>query len=468
MTTEKNVATTSPAIDAMRSAAKPVRTLVAGTAAMRRAGETYLPKMPAESLESYRARLANSYLFNATGKTVDDMTGRVFAKPIALQNDVPAELVKFAEDIDLCGRNLNVFARDAFEAALQDGISFIFIDMQRAPVREDGQIPTLADEQRAGLRPYWISITIDRLLGFKAEMIDGVERLTQLRFMECVYETDDEFHEKEVEQVRVIESDNWRTYRRANDDQGEWELHEQGPMSLGKIACVPIYADRAGFMLGKPPLAKLAELNLAHWQSSSDQRNILHVARVPILFGAGFNEESVIEVGASRMVRASDSAAKLSYIEHSGQAISAGREELKDLEMQMQAMGLQMLVSQLGQKTATGEIRDNVRESSPLASMADALSDAIEQAFAFTAEWIGKGKDTGGSVEINKDFGAPAFGDARTLIDAASADMLSKQTLWSEFKRRGILADSFDPDVERDRLDEQAPADGSRRAMTLD
>jgi len=35
-------------------------------------------------------------------------------------------------------------------------------------------------------------------------------------------------------------------------------------------------------MQAKPPLLDLAWLNVEHWQSASDQSNILHVARVPI------------------------------------------------------------------------------------------------------------------------------------------------------------------------------------------
>ena len=37
----------------------------------------------------------------------------------------------------------------------------------------------------------------------------------------------------------------------------------------------------------------LAWLNLAHWQSASDQRHILHVARVPFLFGRGLSEGEI-------------------------------------------------------------------------------------------------------------------------------------------------------------------------------
>jgi hypothetical protein len=99
-------------------------------------------------------------------------------------------------------------------------------------------------------------------------------------------------------------------------------------------------------MAGAPALQDLADLNVAHWQSQSDQRNILHVARVPILFGAGIPDDVEgqpgFKVSAGSFTRATDPAAKLMFVEHSGAAIGAGDADLKNLEFQMQAMGLQL------------------------------------------------------------------------------------------------------------------------------
>ena len=52
-------------------------------------------------------------------------------------------------------------------------------------------------------------------------------------------------------------------------------------------------------------------------------------------------------------------------VEHSGAAIDAGRTELKDMEFQMQAMGLQLIVSRSGTTTATGDMIDENKINSP-------------------------------------------------------------------------------------------------------
>jgi hypothetical protein len=65
-----DVSTPSPEQAAMVAEARPIRTLVAGTKAMRAAGEEYLPRQTAESPANYEARKKRSFLYNATGKTV--------------------------------------------------------------------------------------------------------------------------------------------------------------------------------------------------------------------------------------------------------------------------------------------------------------------------------------------------------------------------------------------------------------
>lgn len=454
MSVERNVATVSAEVTAMITKAEMIRTLVGGTDAMRAAGERYLPKEEAESVALYKNRLKRSTLFNATKKTIKDMTGKVFFKPIVLKENVPEALKVIAENIDATGRHLNVFAKDVFADVLQPGIGYLLADM---PPFVTDQPNTIAAEKAQNRRPYLVYIPLESVLGWKSTLQNGAEVLTQFRFRETVYEQDGEWHEKAVSQVRVLTPGAWEVWRETSDKS--WVKVAEGTTTLSYVPIVPVSFGRTGFMQAEPPLSELAELNVAHWQSSSDQRNILHVARVPILFGSGFSDESTIEVGANSMVRAQDPNAKLQFVEHSGHAIGAGREDLKDLEFQMQTMGLQLLVPSPGQKTATGEVRDDAKENSPLAAMARALEDALEAAFGMMADYLGLGSDAGGELEVNKDFGVQSgfSQDLQLLLDAANARQISPETFWAEWKRRGILADSFDEQVEKDRLASAAP-----------
>lgn len=474
-----SVATSSKPHQDMVDDAKMVRTLVAGTPAMREAGELYLPRWPSEDRDSYKARMNCSVLFNATGKTVLDMAGKVFVKPLVLEKDVQKEITAFAENIDLTGRHINVFARDVFADALQPGIGYIYVEAPPAITKEDGSAGTRADYEAAKWRPYLTYIPMENLIGWKSTIIDGAEQLTQIRIREHVTIEDGPYLEQSIEQIRVVSVTGtglvWETYRQPSDalgkNSGVWAPHETGTISLPAIPLAPVYLNRSGFMTGKPPLADLAQLNVMHWQSSSDQRNILHVARVPILFGAGFDDKESMTVGSNSMFRSNSTEAKLTYVEHQGAAINAGRDDLKDIETQMQTMGLQLLVPTPGQ-TATGEIRDNAKENSPLAAMARGLQDALEQALGFMAQFLNVAADgdkAGGSVVVNTDFGVSGgTGDLQYLTQAVIGGKLDEETYLNELKRRGTLSDSVDVAVVLSRIDAAAAELDATKPMDLD
>lgn len=438
------------------------RTLMGGTKAMRVAGVKYLPMEAAESPGAYQSRLNRSTLFNAFRKTVKDMTGKVFSKPVVVQENVPEQLKTYAENIDLAGRHLNVFARDTFFDSLQLGIGYILTDMP-APIEtgsgRNGEV-TAADEQKAGIRPYLCFIKAEDVIGWRTDTIAGVVTLTQVRILETASEPVDAYTNTAITQVRVLTPGAWEIWRQATDgsEKGTWTLFKSGTTKLNKIPLAPVYVNRTAFMQGEPPLEDLADLNVAHWQSQSDQRNILHVARVPILFGAGFADDDTIEVGAARMVRTTAPGSTLQYVEHSGQAIEAGRNDLKDLEFQMQTQGLQLLIPQPGGQSATGEVLDSEKENSPLAMMAMSLQDALEQSFGFMAEFLGLGNDAGGEVVVNKDFGlAISATDIQNILSAYQAGLIDAQTGLDELKRRGFLSDSVDPEEVLNNLSVSGP-----------
>jgi hypothetical protein len=100
-----------------------------------------------------------------------------------------------------------------------------------------------------------------------------------------------------------------------------------------------------------PPLLDLAFLNVKHWQSQSDQDNILHVARVPILAIIGADEDDQIKIGQQAVKVPLNGDIK--FVEHTGKAIEAGHDSLEKLELQMIQTGAELLVMKPGQRTAT-------------------------------------------------------------------------------------------------------------------
>ena len=440
-----SVANRSPEIEAMLQMSAPCRDLMKGGRHMREQGEAYLPKFPQESEDDYEARLASTWLFDGVGKTIEDLSGKIFEMPITL-SETGTDLDIFAYNVDLQGRDISQFARDIFDEAQASGISFIMVD---SPAR--GEL-TRAQARAGNFRPYFVSLSIDDVLGYKTEVIDNVPTLTQIRIMEVVEEdSDDEFAPDKIEQIRVctlpteegriVGTVNLRLFRKSADNI--WQVYDEYETGMPRIYIAACDIGRDGYMKAKPPHARLAEINLAHWRSQSDQANIMHHARAPMKYFHGYSKEDLEEFteGAGYAFFSSNENAKIGVVEHSGAAIDAGRTELKDMEFQMQAMGLQLLVSRSGASTATGDLIDEQKVSSRLGMWADNLKDTLELAFAMMAEMADITADI--NIVINKDFAANAL--SHLEIDALNkmylAEVISKQTYINEAKRRNLLSE---------------------------
>lgn len=434
-----------------------------GTYEMRKKGQKYLPPDEKESGAAYTSRLNRSFLFNGFKKTVNTMVGKVFSKPIIMKDDNPQELKDWAESVDSEGRRLDLFAEDVFRESLKWGLCHVFVDMPKMPANA-----TLADEKAMNAKPYWNKVIPQHLIGWQSIRIGAVDVLTSIRIWEEYTESDGDYGEKTIQRIREVTRTEYKiwelrpvvTATGKKTGRDDWQMVETGPMTLGYIPLFTVYTQREGFMIGSPPLEDLCWINVAHWQSSSDQRHILHVARVPILFGSGLGDSAdKIIVGPNRMIAGPENS-NLQYVEHTGKAIESGREDLKDLESQMKIMGLELLLPNTsgGGQTATAKSLDYADVNSPLQFMALALQDALERGLQITADWMKVGP--AGSLKVNTDYGITLrdAADVQALIQARIAGEISDETFWTELKRRNILSEDFDPVKEKSLIKKETEA----------
>lgn len=414
-----------------------LRDLLGGTRAMREAGEVRLPREPGESLEAYRIRLHRSVLFNGLGRAVQTLSGKPFAKPATLSDDADPRIRALSRDLDFGGRDLTSFARDVLRAALVDGLTHILVDYPTG----GGTAETLADERARGARPYMVHIPAPDLVGWR---VGAGGRLDRLRIRETVVERDGLWGERVVEQIRVLEPGRWSLWRRVEDARERpWRQHSGGETSLDAVPLVTIYAERTGYLTARPPLLDLAWLNLAHWQSSSDQRHILHVARVPILFGRNLKVGADgVEIGPNRLILGEGDGADLKYVEHGGAAIEAGRQDLADLEDRMAIMGLDLMMRRTGGVTATERAIDSARADSALAALVRAVEEGLTAALGLCARWLDLPAAAAGRVVVDPDTGLDAgeVEEIDLLLKARLAGEIDRPTFLAEIRRRGVLA----------------------------
>lgn len=450
----QDVAKPSAQVQEMQADWGLVRVLLGGTSAIRAAGETYLPRNHSEEPSAYQARLKTSTLFPGFSRTVKTLAAKPFSKAITLGDDVPPEIAEHCEDIDLEGQNLHAFASKVMQSVLAYGIHGVLVDYPPvAPARN------LEEERKAGARPYFVSIKAEQFLGWRVERVGGRWVIQQFRYMESVDEADGEFGEACIKQVRVLEPGKWRTYRMDAKTQ-KWVMHAEGITSLPYVPFVPFYGERTGYMCGKSPLIELAHLNVEHWQSASDQRNILHVARVPILAVIGDMDDNFsLAIGASGAAKL-PTGCEMMYVEHTGAAIGAGKEDLEALEERMRQAGAELLVLKRGNTTATEIATDNAVGMCALQELVQSFEDSLDQCLQIMADWIGEKE--GGHVTVFNDFGAASLADASAelLLKAQQGGIISKETFISELKRRGTLAAEVDPEDEAEKVAEDGPSLG--------
>lgn len=432
--------------------------LLGGTEAMRAAGTEFLPQYENESNKNYESRLKRATLLNMTEQTLDTLAGKPFRETIVLGEDVPTQVEELTEDIDMQGNNLQAFCRSWFREAWAKGFSHVLVEhpTPEAPTDDAGEERprTLADDRAEGLRPFWVHVKPECLIAAYSAVVLGKEVLTHVRILEKSVERDG-WEEVEVVRVRVLEPGSWQVW--APDEKGEeWHIESEGFTSLDYIPLVTFYAGkRTGLMECKPPLTDLAHLNVAHWQSSSDQRNVLTVSRFPILAASGVAADQKVNIGPNNFLTTEAPEGKWYYVEHTGAAIKAGAEDLSSLEDQMASYGSEFLRKKPGDETATGRALDSAESSSYLASTVHDFQDCVEQAMQFTADWLSL--ETGGTVTINADVDlSEADGsEMDTLLKMRAARDISRKTLLGEMQNRGVLSDDFDEEADAELLQEE-------------
>jgi hypothetical protein len=446
----KTVRSESEAVSAMGTQWPMILALLSGTSAMRKGTTKYLPQWPNEQAESYASRLATATLYPAFSRTVEVMASKPFSKPVAIDEGTPPRIAEWLDDVDLSGRNHHAFAADVMLDCISYGLSGVLVDYPQA-----SQVRTRADEMVTGVRPYFAHYKPQSILGWKSTKRNGMEVLTQVRLLESVEEEDGPFGTKQVEQVRVLEPGLWFVYRKLGDD---WVVYEEGTTTLSEIPFVFFYGIRKSFGIGVAPLLELAFQNVEHWQSLSDQQTILHVARVPILVTVGADNTS-ITVGASSAVGL-PVGADMRFVEHSGQAIEAGRKSLLDLEERMRQTGAELLVLKPGDITATQVTSENEANRCALQKIVEVFEDCLDQCLQYMADWVGETE--GGSVSLFTDFGAATLGEASAelLLKANQSGKLSDETMFDEWKRRGIISPENEWNDEQERIQEQGMALG--------
>ena len=405
--------------------------LLGGTYKIRKGHRKFLPQEPRELDEAYDNRLQRSVLAPYYVRLERMLAGMLTRKPVRL-DDVPDQIREQLFDVDLQGNDLQTWLYNTSRICIRYGHVGVLVD---APKSGDNG------------RPYWITYSPRDILGWRTELADGQQKLTQLRLFEKVIVPDGLYGEKQVEQVRVLTPGAFEIFQK--DQKGDFRVVDEGTTSLSQIPFSVAYSNRIGVLESFPPLADIAELNLQHYQVQSDLGNQLHISAVPMLALFGFPaaaEEISAGPGEALSLPEGSSA---QYIEPAGNSYDAQFRRLDQIVSQINDLGLAAVMgAKLAAETAESKRIDRSQGDSTMMVVAQQMQDMIDNCLRFHADYLQESQ--AGSSLVNRDFMGARLEpqEIQALLQLYTAGTVTQETLLLQLEAGEVLGDDFDVEAE--------------------
>jgi hypothetical protein len=410
-----------------------------GTNYIRDLSETYLPQEPREDDDAYTTRVNRSVLSPYTSRLIETAAGAILRKPIHVEGD--PYWLDLIQNIDGLGSSINEYARRSLVSSLTYGHSAILVDYPAAMGARN-----LAEERALGRRPYFVHVDAPQIWGWRKEA--GTNRLLQVRIHDYDVRPLNEFGEEQVEQMRVIYPGRYDLYTLG---QEVVEFTESGDYSLPEIPLVPIYSNRRGLLISQPPLLDIANLNITHYQRQADLIHALHIAAMPTLVLEGWDDTTGSATMGVNYAIAMQPGNKAYYVQADATSFDAQMSELESLASQMSTLGVTKLFGQkFVAESAEAKRIDQAQSNSVLSIISQELESALNQAFAFAAQYVGLEPP---EITIDRDFDYYRLigQDVAVLAQLADTGKISNAMLLEVLRRGEILPDNIN--IEEELLD---------------
>lgn len=425
--------------------------------------DVYLPRLAGQTEAEYRAYAERAGFFNATGRTIDAMTGLVFAKDPVWK--LPTAIETYEDDITLSATNLREFSEQIVEQQVAVGRVGIMVDHPAVPV---GGL-SVADAERLNIRPFMRMYTAENIINWRVGVVNGVRALTMVVLREDIEQPKDEFTVTEVTQYRVLDLTPEGYRVRLMNDKGEVTNEVYPTMRGVPMRFIPfsiLGANSCDADVQKPPLLDLVDTNLSHYRNSADYEHGLHFTGLPTPYVAGVQlaEGQSLSLGSMTAWVFPDPAANVGFLEFKGDGLKTLAEAMKAKEQRMAVLGARMLSDDRRSNEAFGTIElRTAGERSVLASIARAASDAIRRSLDIMAEWVGAPADV--EFVLNTDFGASRMMPQMltALVAAYQSGAIPMSVLFENLQRGEIV----NPDMELEAFQQQIEDEGPNLSLPM-
>lgn len=437
---------------------------VAGEDDVKAAGVAYLPKLDGQSSAGYRSYLARAGFFNGTGLAVQQILGSTFRRDpvVDLERFRLPRARSFVDDVDLAGTPLVAFA----EALVKEQVI-------------KGRVGLLVDYSTSAARALLARYPTESIVNWSTTRVGGDEVLTLVVLADHprLESADGGFTFKERQRRRVLRLDLdpntggrvysvevWEEAERENPGtRSRWFIAEPRfvPMIRGRaLDRIPFWFVGSTSLspgVEKPPILDLVNVNWHHYLLSADHDHGLHWVSLPTPWvSMGAATPSNGEGGGDRELFIGSSTAwelppgsKVGMLEMRGPGMASQVERLLQLERQMHALGLSMMVDKAGVEAAdTARLRAAAR-SVTIADIVGTAELALNQAIDLARDWMNLPAAVSGTpaITLNRQFThtVPTLAEVSEARAAYAAGHLPWQDLVGVHKRAGLVEANTTP-----------------------
>lgn len=423
---------------------------VGGSHAVKEKGTIYLPQPNAmdtsiENIERYKAYVLRAVFYNVVRRTVFALVGQIFMR--APQVDIPTSLDVLK--LDATGENVTLeqVANQVAQHVLSIGRSGLHVDF---PTTLSGV--TAAQKANNDFRPIITAYSGKEIINWR-KALRGARQVYTLVVVREDYTTgDDGFEAKTGSQykvMRLIPKDqlqgllssypDWEaTYGDAVNTLATSDATDVYRLEVWRGQSSNLVSSQATFTLAEayyprgadgnflneipwmfvgseanddsidhPPMADMAEINVAHYRNSADYEESCFIVGQPTPFVSGVTEEwnanvlkGTIQLG-SRGVIALPNGGTAGLIQAEANMLVS--EAMAAKERQMVALGAKLVEQRAVQRTATEAQMEGTADTSILANIAKNVSTAMEWSVKKACVFTGDDPDSVSFV-LNTEF----------------------------------------------------------------
>lgn len=459
-----NVSYKRPEVANMQARYDLVRDCLDGQEAIKAATDKYLPRPnPSDTSDENRARykqyVERAVFYNVTQRTLTGMVGQVFKQEPMYQFTSLMEPLEV--DVDGAGVAIEQQAKKCLSEVLAYGRCGLFTDYPNTATPA-----SRADILSGNIRPTIILYEPWNIINWRTKTI-GAKKVLSLVVLEETYTAADDGFEILLEkQWRVLSLEAETGYYRVGiwrqdlSEAIEAEFYYPRGSNGANMKEIPftfVGASNNDSDVDLPPLADLANLNIAHYRNSADYEEACYICGQPTPYLSGLTQSWVDDVMKGSIQLGSRAAIPLPVGGTAGliqaEPNSMPFEAMEHKERQMVALGAKLVEQSSVQRTATEATQEESSEASILTTCAKNVANAYRSALGWASALLGGPEEV--EFELNTDLalGTMSAQDRAQLISEWQGGAIAFEEMRDSLRRAGVA--TMDDEEAKDAIESE-------------